>query len=205
VSAVAFFPLFGLLVVGGTNASSTRGVAFLAADAGSTYDPSPNLIYRWDPASFQKDPSAHGADLGPHPAAADPMTQYYGRYDYDELLGETNVQQQRVFGTELYVYYGRGGYVRELHIATPNLAENLTCAYLDMVSTYTFWRFLIQIPLSDSEMKVQYSINDGLPTDFFVPGHHQTMRVAAYSVSDPFTGVVLGALIHTSATDLAPV
>jgi hypothetical protein len=58
-------------------------------------------------------------------------------------------------------------------------------AHLDMVSTYTFWRFLIQIPLSDSEMKVQYSINDGLPMDFFVPGHHQTMRMAAYSVSDP--------------------
>lgn len=52
-----------------------------------------------------------------------------------------------------------------------------------MISTYTFWRFLLNIPLADSEMKVQYSINGGPEMDFFVPGHHQTMRLAAYSVS----------------------
>jgi hypothetical protein len=52
-----------------------------------------------------------------------------------------------------------------------------------IVSTYTFWRFLLKIPLADSEMKVQYSINGGLEMDFFVPGHHQTMRLAAHSVS----------------------
>jgi hypothetical protein len=51
------------------------------------------------------------------------------------------------------------------------------------ISTYTFWRFLIQIPLSESEMMIQYSINDGLAMDFFVPGRHQTMRLAVYSVS----------------------
>jgi hypothetical protein len=44
---------------------------------------------------------------------------------------------------------------------------------------------MIQIPLSDSEMKIQYSINDGLEMDFFVPARTQPMRVAAYSVSDP--------------------
>ena len=57
--------------------------------------------------------------------------------------------------------------------------------YLCAISTYTFWRFFIQIPLSDSEMKIQYAINDGLAMDFFVPGRRQTMRLAAYSVSDP--------------------
>jgi hypothetical protein len=31
-------------------------------------------------------------------------------------------------------------------------------------------------------MKVQYSINGGPEMDFFVPGRHQTMRLAAYSV-----------------------
>ncbi len=51
-------------------------------------------------------------------------------------------------------------------------------------STYTFWRFLIQIPLAETEMKIQYSINDGLVMDFFVPSHRQTMRLAAYSVSE---------------------
>jgi hypothetical protein len=34
-------------------------------------------------------------------------------------------------------------------------------------------------------MEIQYSINDGLKLDFFVPGNRQTMRLAAYSVSDP--------------------
>jgi hypothetical protein len=32
---------------------------------------------------------------------------------------------------------------------------------------------------------VQYSVNDGLEMSFFVPGRQQTMRLAAYSVSDP--------------------
>jgi hypothetical protein len=51
-----------------------------------------------------------------------------------------------------------------------------------VVSTYTFWRFLLEIPLADSEMKVRYSINGGPEMDFFVPGRHQTMRLAAHSV-----------------------
>jgi hypothetical protein len=34
-------------------------------------------------------------------------------------------------------------------------------------------------------MKIQYSINDGLEMDFFVPARAQPMRVATYSVSDP--------------------
>jgi hypothetical protein len=32
-------------------------------------------------------------------------------------------------------------------------------------------------------MKVQYSINGGPEMDFFVPSRHQTMRLAAHSVS----------------------
>jgi hypothetical protein len=52
------------------------------------------------------------------------------------------------------------------------------------VSTYTFWRFLIEIQLTEHEMKIQYSINDGLKMDFFVPGLRETMRLAAHSVSE---------------------
>jgi hypothetical protein len=33
-------------------------------------------------------------------------------------------------------------------------------------------------------MKIQYSINDGLKMDFFIPGLRETMRLAAYSVSE---------------------
>jgi hypothetical protein len=70
-----------------------------------------------------------------------------------------------------------------LHVSTDTWLS--TCVYLGTISTYTFWRFLIEIPLGESEMKIQYSINGGLKMNFFVPGRRQTMRLAAYSVSDP--------------------
>jgi hypothetical protein len=57
--------------------------------------------------------------------------------------------------------------------------------YFGTVSTYTFWRFFIQIQLTEHEMKIQYSINDGLKMDFYVPGFPETMRLTAYSVSEP--------------------
>lgn len=50
-------------------------------------------------------------------------------------------------------------------------------------STFTFWRFMIEIPLSSSEMKISYSINGGLDMHFYVPARDQNMRFAAYSVS----------------------
>jgi hypothetical protein len=63
-------------------------------------------------------------------------------------------------------------------------ASEISVRNLGVVSTFTVWRFFIEIPLSDSEMKIQYSINGGFQMCFFVPGRRQTMRVAAYSVSD---------------------
>jgi len=42
---------------------------------------------------------------------------------------------------------------------------------------------MIQIPLGPYEMKVMYSINNGPPTEFWVPALNQNMRWAAYSVS----------------------
>jgi hypothetical protein len=88
-----------------------RGTTFVAADSGSTYEPYPTLKYRWDPkipASYNKYPGAQGGDLGPHPA--DPMAQHYRRQDDGHIEGP-NVLEQRVLGTELHVYGGRGGYV----------------------------------------------------------------------------------------------
>ena len=49
-------------------------------------------------------------------------------------------------------------------------------------STFTFWRFPIQVPLDRYEMKIQYNVNHGQWLDFYVPGRHQNMRWAAYSV-----------------------
>ena len=49
-------------------------------------------------------------------------------------------------------------------------------------STFTFWRFMIHIPLGPQEMRVTYSVNNGQEMDFVVPGRNQNMRWAAYSV-----------------------
>ncbi|KAI9456269.1 hypothetical protein BJY52DRAFT_1204831 [Lactarius psammicola] len=93
-------------------------------------------------------------ELGPHPA--DPLAQPFQGLEGGEHFQGPNLQKQKVLGQEIYVYSGRGG-------------------------TYTFWRFLIRIPLTQSEMKIQYTVNDGLEMDFFVPARNQTMRLAAYS------------------------
>jgi hypothetical protein len=121
-------------VVGSADSLSTSGSAFAAADAGSTYEPYPILKYRWDPkhsTSPHRHPSAHGTDLGPHPA--DPMAQHYGRHFDDEQLEGPSVVEQRVFGSELYVYGGRSGYVCALHISTSNVAESPMCSYLGAI------------------------------------------------------------------------
>ncbi|KAI9511315.1 hypothetical protein F5148DRAFT_1274284 [Russula earlei] len=148
-----------------------HGAALIVtADSGSTYEPYPTLRYFWDPrqsASAPRQPSSHGhgaavVDLGPHPA--DPMAQHFHNVANDEPLEGPTVLEKSVVGTEIYVYGGRSG-------------------------TYTFWRFLIQIPLTDSEMKIKYSVNGGLEMDFFVPARRQTMRLAAYSCNGFSAGV----------------
>ena len=51
------------------------------------------------------------------------------------------------------------------------------------IRTFTFWRFMIEIPLMDHEMRINYTINNGIELNFHVPGRNQNMRWAAYSVS----------------------
>lgn len=68
-----------------------------------------------------------------------------------------NELSQTVPGQEIWVYCGSGG-------------------------TFTFWRFMIHIPLGPSEMRVSYSVNKGQEMQFFVPGRGQNMRWAAHSV-----------------------
>ena len=48
--------------------------------------------------------------------------------------------------------------------------------------TFTFWRFMIEIPLTEHEMRINYTINKGIELNFHVPGRNQNMRWAAYSV-----------------------
>ncbi|KZT44122.1 hypothetical protein SISSUDRAFT_1111790 [Sistotremastrum suecicum HHB10207 ss-3] len=55
--------------------------------------------------------------------------------------------------------------------------------------TFTFWRFMYQIPLADREMNVRYRINQGPQYDFWVPGRQQNMRWAAHSCNGFSAGV----------------
>ena len=70
--------------------------------------------------------------------------------------------------------------------------------------TFTFWRFMIEIPLSSHEMKINYTVNNGIELNFYVPGRNQNMRWAAYSVRTrtSFTSI---SLIILSATGLVRV
>lgn len=117
---------------------STWGLTFLAADAGSTYEPYPILKYRWDPkstASIHRQNSVRSVrdvDLGPHPA--DPMAQHNRRQDGERLEGP-NVLEKMVFGMELYVYSGRSGYVFMACLHT-NLAQN-SPTFISVLSAHT--------------------------------------------------------------------
>ncbi|TFK88792.1 hypothetical protein K466DRAFT_575189 [Polyporus arcularius HHB13444] len=153
-----------------------RGAAMIVtADAGSVYEPLPVLTYHWDPnftpnGKLKRHVSSrtHGQsfDLAPHPA--DPLsTVSPGSPTNGEQNGNgfhANIEQRRIEGQELYVYYGTGG-------------------------TFTFWRFMIEIPLISHEMKINYTINNGIELTFYVPGRDQNMRWAAYSCNGFSSGV----------------
>ncbi|KAI0350240.1 hypothetical protein OH77DRAFT_1431241 [Trametes cingulata] len=150
-----------------------RGAAMIVtADAGSVYEPLPMLTYHWDPSrqvdKLKRHASSrtHGKsfDLAPHPA--DPLSTVSPASPTREN-GESegpDPEQRSVVGQELYVYYGNGG-------------------------TFTFWRFMIEIPLTSHEMKINYTINNGIELNFFVPGRNQNMRWAAYSCNGFSSGV----------------
>ncbi|KZT74001.1 hypothetical protein DAEQUDRAFT_720843 [Daedalea quercina L-15889] len=146
-----------------------HGAALIVtADAGSDYDPSPVLTYTWDPtrpsqlSRSQSRASRSGltVDLAPHPA--DPHST--SRPDYDSIPSGPNVITKRSNGQELYVYVGHSG-------------------------TFTFWRFMLDIPLGSTETRITYSVNRGLPLNFFVPGRTDNMRWAAYSCNGFSAGV----------------
>ncbi|KAI0274421.1 hypothetical protein BGY98DRAFT_1090604 [Russula aff. rugulosa BPL654] len=118
-----------------------------SADAGSTYEPYPTLKYRWDPRRSVRHNRQYGVQssrgVDLGPHPADPLAAHY----------ETLVEDD--------------------HLEGPNIMEQILYVYFGTVSTYTFWRFSIQIQLTEHEMKIQYSVNDGLELDFFVPNHRR--------------------------------
>lgn len=84
-----------------------------------------------------------------------------------------NACQELVPGQEIYVYGGAGG-------------------------TFTFWRFLIRVPLAEKEMAVTYSVNGGQKMAFYVPGRYDNMRMALHSVSRSFVSHSQDGLSSTS-------
>lgn len=53
--------------------------------------------------------------------------------------------------------------------------------YHALAGPNSFWRMKIEIPLSDIEMKVNYSVNGGRELSFYVPARTQNMRWVGHS------------------------
>ncbi|KAL1680859.1 hypothetical protein EV122DRAFT_206983 [Schizophyllum commune] len=153
-----------------------HGAAMIVtADSGSIYEPYPILTYEWDPeviapASPRRKHHRGGAnlslDLGPHPAdphsASIPTRTASGLPENGHGYSSKIVQESA--GQEIHVHSSDGG-------------------------TFTFWRFMLHVPLSDHQMVITYTINRGQPLQFHVPGRNQNMRMAAYSCNGFSAGV----------------
>ncbi|KAJ3761059.1 hypothetical protein EV360DRAFT_93213 [Lentinula raphanica] len=147
-------------------------VLIVTSDAGSTYEPHPTLIYEFDPDRLprhhnktKKDLAGKSFDLGPHPA--DPHSTSLP-ISASQANGHTtsgpHFTSEQSAAQEIWVYPGAGG-------------------------TFTFWRFMIHVPLGPNEMEVTYSINHGQQLHFFVPGRNQNMRWASYSCNGFSSGI----------------
>lgn len=148
-------------------------VMVVTADAGSQYDPHPMLHVEWDPLRpVHSGPSGHqrgrsvssipapmsppGVHGYPQPAAYPQPAFPFERPIASNFQPSHAFQQIDIPGHEIWVYHGTSG-------------------------SFTFWRFLIQIPLGSNEMGVRYRVNKGQEIEFFVPGRNQNMRWAAHS------------------------
>ncbi|ETW85467.1 hypothetical protein HETIRDRAFT_32709 [Heterobasidion irregulare TC 32-1] len=108
-----------------------------------------------------------GSIYEPHPMFTfqwDPDRPAVSKRTHNGTSNGPHAQKRSVPGQEIYVYVGNGG-------------------------TYTFWRFLIEIPLDEHEMRIRYHVNHGQEFDFYVPGRNQNMRLAAYSCNGFSAGV----------------
>ncbi|OBZ75883.1 hypothetical protein A0H81_04778 [Grifola frondosa] len=149
-----------------------HGAAMIVtADAGSMYDPHPILTYSWDPnvlignlkrTASRRRQETNSFDLGPHPA--DPLSNAMPGSDGEIHHHGPNEEWRYVQGQEIYVHYSNGG-------------------------AFTFWRFMMEIPLGPNEMSITYSVNHGQELEFYVPARNQNMRWAAYSCNGFSAGV----------------
>ncbi|KAG8739041.1 hypothetical protein FRC10_006236 [Ceratobasidium sp. 414] len=155
----------------------------VTADAGSQYDPHPMLHIEWDPLRPSHVGRASGHQraqsmsslpppitLAPVAPGMPPPIPYTSRPHLSPPVSPAKIppsraaEQTDIPGQEIWVYRGTSG-------------------------SYTFWRFLIEIPLGPQEMGVRYRMNMGPETEFFVPGRNQNMRWATYSCNGFSAGI----------------
>ncbi|KAG8745089.1 hypothetical protein FRC12_014663, partial [Ceratobasidium sp. 428] len=158
-------------------------VMIVTADAGSQYDPHPMLHIEWDPLRPPRvgrtnshhrgrslsslPPPMPSAPVGPGmpPPVAYPSPSHLGPSPSPARIPPSPAAEQTdIPGQEIWVYHGNSG-------------------------SFTFWRFLIEIPLGPNEMGVRYRLNMGPETEFFVPGRNQNMRWATYSCNGFSAGI----------------
>ncbi|KAF8491943.1 hypothetical protein JB92DRAFT_2797405 [Gautieria morchelliformis] len=152
----------------------------VTADAGSVYEPHPSLSLEWDPErpAPTKRMESHRrlksqGVIGPKlielsnglPPVLAGVPSSFSEPNEDAAPGPSpRVQKEVVPGHEIWVYDGG-------------------------TTTFTFWRFMLEIPLTEVQMSVRYSINQGPEYEFFVPGRNQNMRWAAHSCNGFSAGV----------------
>lgn len=80
------------------------------------------------------------------------------------VSGASHVESRKVEGQKIYTYHGPQG-------------------------AWSFWRFMIQIPLQEFEQAVAYRLNGGAANTFIVPAYGQNMRWMAHSCNGFSAGV----------------
>ncbi|KAG8704747.1 hypothetical protein FRC08_002055 [Ceratobasidium sp. 394] len=153
----------------------------VTADAGSQYDPHPMLHLEWDPLRPSHVGRVHQRahsmsslpppmNLAPVAPGMPPPIPHTSRPHLSPPVSPAKIppspaaEQTNIPGQEIWVYRGTSG-------------------------SFTFWRFLIEIPLGPQEMGVRYRVNMGQETEFFVPGRNQNMRWATYSCNGFSAGI----------------
>ncbi|KAF9036679.1 hypothetical protein BJ165DRAFT_1394689 [Panaeolus papilionaceus] len=145
------------------------------------------------PSTVQKPHSAASYVLGPHPA--DPHSTILPASPTVSVLGNSNYP----FSITEPTSFAAGNGASPTHSDAPSQAppgtfsETVTgqelWVYGGSGGTFTFWRFLIKVPLCQHEMAVRYCVNRGQQLEFWVPGRNQNMRWAAHSCNGFSAGV----------------
>lgn len=172
-----------------------HGAAMIVtADAGSQYSPGPVLTLSWDPEVSVSSRKKGPANIRPHPSLKQsrPRVTSFDIQPFDpHAVNEPTPPLQTVEeGSFPLPSYSEGGYPNgNGHSRKPSRTTQERkvdgreiWVYNGASGTFTFWRFMLEIPLANVEMPVQYCINNGALIEFVVPAIGQNMRWTAHSV-----------------------